>query len=161
MKLGTLAGALAIAATLALAGCASTPTAPDAEPEATPEQLATVIAAHEPEWRAIIDDVTACRAEFFTGKQVVTCWHDENDAVAEMGAAAATLAKMNSPESMKDLVRSTVTALQNAAIYDGSSCGDEGLPNLDSQKCIDDLGARGRILNGEVTETLNSWSPYL
>lgn len=139
-------------------------------PEATPEQLASVIAASEDDWRATIDGAYDCRYlwVFEADSQDVAdqlnaqaCYWDELTIGVTTQQAADELAGMTPPASMEDLVEDTIAALEAVAATDLEAiCGDAIEGRTDSPACSDAIGTRMWSYQ-ELEEALDAWRPYL
>lgn len=162
----------AIAAALILAGCAPTAT-PPAEPTSTPgptpeyateNQVASVIAAHESDWREVIDGAFECRSMWYSTPGSIpgmTCWIKEQTLITTAETAIRDLGELEIPPSMESLVESTTAVLQGIVDVDATTvCGEGVLEPVDTPECTEALGS----LTWSYTmleQELEAWAPYL
>ncbi|MEA1264581.1 hypothetical protein MicroSTF_16170 [Microbacterium sp. STF-2] len=161
---------------LLLAGCSAggdakpestvTPWVAPTPEEATPEQVASVLAEYETDWRDVIDGAIDCRFTWTvddtpTGQlQGTTCFTTEKTIGITSQLAVREWGEMEIPSSMQDLVASTSKVLGLISETDlAAVCGEDSEPN-GTQECNDALGSRNfaySMLEGE----LDKWKPYL
>lgn len=146
---------------------AETPTHSPTPGAATPEQVASIIAGEEPDWREVIDDAFDCRYLWVIGgedaiddAEAMTCYLRELTMVSTTGTAAKELQELDLPSEMEDLVSETLWSLSEISTVDlEGTCGGGSVPN-DSAECTKSLGTlSGAYLRFE--KVLNSWRPYL
>lgn len=146
---------------------AGTPT-PSPTPEAaTPEQVASIIARDEPDWREVIDNAFDCRYLWVVGgedaiddAEAMTCYLRELTMVSTTGTAAKELQELDLPSEMEHLVSETLWSLSEISTVDlEGTCGDDSVPN-DSAECNDSLGTLSGAYVG-FEKVLNKWQPYL
>lgn len=135
--------------------------------EATPEQVASVIAGQESDWRETIDGAGECRFLNVMGEgpadelQLTTCYMGELTMGVSASGAIRELNSLDVPGSMSDLVEETVRILQAVADVDlEGACGPAFSTPVDTQECSDALGSRN-VLYGLLGTTLDKWRPYL
>lgn len=135
--------------------------------EATPEQLASVIAGYEKDWRQVIKNAGDCRWDWTVADDPtaeirgMTCYMRETTISYTTETAAAEMAELTPPSSMAALVDETNTAL--AAVYDidlEGVCGDPVVGPNDTKKCSTTLGERMWAYS-QLETALDQWSPYL
>lgn len=135
--------------------------------EATPEQLASVIAGYEKDWRQVINKAGDCRWDWTVSDDAtaelrgMTCYMRETTISLTTETAAAQLAELTPPSSMTALVDDTTTAL--AAVYDidlEGVCGDPVVGPNDTKKCSTTLGERMWAYS-QLEDALDQWGPYL
>ena len=161
-----------VAAALLLAGCSASPAAeptrtptPTPTPEyATENQVASVIAAYESDWREVIDGAGECRAGwvFDPGSLPgMSCWLREQTLTTTAELTIPDLGELEIPPSMVGLVASTTAVLQGIVDVGAKTvCGDGVAEPADTPECTEALGSLNnyyRMLEGE----LDSWGPYL
>ncbi|TQO23770.1 hypothetical protein [Paramicrobacterium agarici] len=169
----------ALAASILLTGCSSTTEpateqetetstpAPVVEDSATEEQIASVIAEYEPDWRETIDGAGDCRFLWVMGgdspaddMNAMSCYLKEQTIVTTAQLVVSDLEALDIPESMSSLVTNTTNVLTSIGEVDlVGVCGEDDVP-ADTDECTDTIGT----LNGlymQLDSTLNSWSPYL
>lgn len=172
--------ALTALSLLALSGCTSAPESEPAETEAsapkpsptptveaaTPEQVASVLAAYETDWREVIDESGACRFTWTlddtpTGKlEGMACYLTEQTIGNTASIVIRDWEKLVIPESMASLVSETEAVLQDIADIDlRAACGTDAIPSS-SDECSSALGSRN-IMYGLLESKLNAWKPYL
>ncbi|WP_167131914.1 hypothetical protein [Paramicrobacterium chengjingii] len=170
----------ALVAILLLAGCASAEQPePAAEQEtetstpapevdsATEEQVASVVAEYEPDWRETIDGASDCRFLWTTGGETaaedikaMSCYLKEQTIVTTAQLVTGDLADLEIPESMSSLVTNTTNVLESIGDVDLTSvCGDGDVP-AETDECNSALGTLNALYM-QLDSTLNSWSPYL
>lgn len=141
--------------------------AEEAASEATPEQMATVIAGYEKDWREVINKAADCRWDWTISDNAaaelrgMTCYMTESTIGLTTETAAAELDALTPPGSMTALIDETDAAL--AAVYDidlEGACGDPVIGPNDSKKCSTTLGQRMWAYS-QLETALDQWSPYL
>lgn len=141
--------------------------AEEASTEATPEQLASVIAGYAKDWREVINKAADCRWDWTVADDAtaelrgMTCYMRETTISYTTETAAAELAELTPPSSMVSLVDETNAAL--AAVYDidlEGVCGDPVVGPNDAKKCSTTLGQRMWAYS-QLENALDQWSPYL
>lgn len=174
MKIRSLVAVLCLAG-MTLVGCSpasepdpattSTPSAVAAD-EATPEQVASVLAEYEPDWREVIDGAFDCRTTWTLDSSVtgqlegMSCYLREQT----MGMTAQIVLRdwsaLEIPQEMQGLVDRTSESLQVIADNDIKAvCGEDSLPAA-TNECSEALGNRSMaytLLEGK----LDAWKPYL
>lgn len=164
----TIAGAL-----IALAGCSSTAPATTQVPIPTPtieaattQQVASVLAGYEPEWREVVENATSCRVTWLlddspTGQlKGSSCFLKEKTLGITAQLVLRDWSNLAIPSSMQALVDETSQVLQQIADVDiAKECGDEFSPT-DTEECSSALGARNTLYLA-LERSLNKWSPYL
>lgn len=174
---------VAVAAAIGLAGCGgsettetaaesptpsetTTTTAPTAT-QAAPEQVASVIAGHESDWRETIDGAGDCRilkamaSTTVDEVSLMSCYTREVTMGITARNAIRDLNALDVPSSMAPLVEETTRALQAVADVDlEAACG----PPMDRPNTTDEcslaLGERF-VLYGLLESALDKWRPYL
>jgi hypothetical protein len=168
----TLLTPLSLAALL-LTGCAAESPAPEeTEPvpvveSATENQVSSVLAEYEPEWRERIEEAGDCRFTWTLGGSTIA---------EEIGADACFIAEKTMGITSQLVIRdwdALVIPQSMVAIVDDTSkviaaisevdlkllCGDEARP-ADTQACTDALGSRNFLYN-QLESELDKWAPYL
>lgn len=157
----------------ALSGCsdaspsaAPSPTEAVASNEATPEQVASVLAEYDTDWREVIDGAIDCRFTWTlddtaTGQlEGMACYTREQTMGITSQLVVRDWGEMEIPASMTDLVADTVAMLGLISEVDlAAVCGAEAVPAA-TQECTDALGSRNfaySALGGQ----LDKWKPYL
>ena len=168
----TLAFALLTGGVL-LAGCSAV-AAPVATPSetaetATPEQIASVIAENQAEWRDVAEKARECRVlwvissqlTFSQKSQAQECFTAEQSIGETAFSSYLELDAFTVPSSMGGLVDKTKVALKQIADTNvgWTVCGSEELPDL-NDKCVAALGTRYAAYPALV-KALDAWSPYL
>lgn len=171
MKIRTAAIAVLLAVA-ALTGCSSS--APEAtptptqtsDPEATPEQVASVIAEYESDWREVIDGAFDCRFTWTmddspTGQlEGMTCFTTEKTIGITAQLVTRDWAAMDVPASMQGLVDDTTEVLGRISDVDlDSVCGTDSIPSS-TQECNEALGNRNATYL-QLESQLDKWGPYL
>ena len=135
--------------------------------EATPEQVASVIAGQESDWRETIDGAGECRILNTIGEgpadelQLTTCYLGELTMGVSASHAIRGLNSLDVPGSMSGLVEETIGVLQAVADIDlEGACGPAFSTPADTQECSDALGSRF-VHYGLLGTTLDKWRPYL
>lgn len=158
--------------TPASAAPSSSPSVPSADPSpsksyATPQQLASVVAMRETDWREVIDGAYECRLLWVQeegaddpviGAQALTCHLTEGTMTmtAEMGVRE--LQALEPDPSMESLVAKTIAALQAVAAADvEGQCASEART---TPACN---GAHLAALSAysSLETALDGWKPYL
>jgi len=168
--LGIGAGILLVTALTGCSGQAQTQAgAVDEEipAEATPEQLASVIAKHESSLRGAIGSKADCRAaqgyaalsDASTTEIAAAedCMRVLTAAAADAGTAAAELSSLPVPASMTDLVEDTTRYLDQVHSIDlATICGGAPYgPQCTSEDLEFDLAYK------RLEQQLDAWGPYL
>lgn len=165
----------AVLLTALLTGCTSggvpEPEPTTAEPAveyATENQVASVIAKYESDWREVIEGAGECRLGWTTASsddvqaslEGFTCYTREKTMGATTQLAVDELDALDIPPSMDALVSSTSTTLKVLAGAElESSCGEDGSPDTSSDACTSTLG----MLNtgyAVLEQDLDAWRPY-
>lgn len=163
--------ALALLAVLTLGGCA--PAAPEPEatptptvPSATPEQVASVLAEYETDWRETIDQSGDCRFIWVLGTSLademkgMTCYLREQTIGLTAQIVIRDWSTMAIPDSMAKLVDDTREVLDQIGKIDlKANCGSDAVPS-DEDVCNAALGARNGLY-GQLEGKLDAWGPYL
>jgi hypothetical protein len=152
---------------LVLAGCSAAPPEPTEPPSATPEQVASVIAEYESDWRETIEGAGTCRFlwSFPSGSvndeiESYTCYLIEQTIGSTSVIAVRNLNELVIPESMVDLVDETRDALTAISDIDlAAVCGTEETP-ANETPCNTALGSRMQAYL-TLERVLDSWGPYL
>jgi hypothetical protein len=154
---------------LALSGCAVQPTAQAfptvrAKPDATPQEVASVIAKYSKQWQGTIDKGGECRAEWIfspTDIEASTCYLDETTTGLDAQIAVRDLGRLRVPKSMNSLVNSTTGILTSIGAIDlETACGKLGALDFTTQKCTDAVASRFALYT-QLDTQLRAWSPYL
>jgi hypothetical protein len=161
------AAAVALAALVVTTGCSSAqPAAPTPTPTATyasENQVASVIAEYESDWRETIDSASSCRLGYVTGADPASdyvCKTREETIGITAQLATRDLRKLNVPKSMASLVDGTDDALSAISRNDVKLlCGDDGWGG-DDTTCNSALASRYAAYQ-ELEAKLDAWSPYL
>lgn len=173
-RVGALAGS--VVALGMLAGCgaaepaAPTPTAstePAAVVEATPEQVASVLAEYEPEWREVIDAAGDCRFTWTIGGDTPTsqlegmsCYTREQTIGITAQLVPRDWAALEIPSSMQGLVDDTTEVLSLISDVDlAAVCGADSVP-ANTPECTAAIGSRN-VSYGLLESQLDAWKPYL
>lgn len=163
--------ALASASVLTITGCTAASSVPEPSPSAvayaTENQVASVIAGYEPDWREVIEDSANCRflwvlggSTFAEEVEAMTCFIQEKTMGVTAQIVIRDLGKLEIPPSMAELVGDTNVQLQAIADIDLELlCGSEDVPS-DAAECTEALGSRNFVY-GVLDGTLDKWSPYL
>lgn len=168
--MAAVAGALLL---LPIAACseseqpATEPANPVASSEATPEQLASVIAAHESTWREAIAAQQDCKsAQGYAALADATptekaaaedCLQSLIAAGQEAGTATSELRALEAPQSMQVLVDDTVKYLDQIADADLETiCGGEPY----GAACVTEDTAFV-LAYKRLEQQLDAWGPYL
>ncbi|MDF9716044.1 hypothetical protein [Nocardioides sp. ChNu-99] len=188
MKWVTKAQGLVVAAAL-VAGCSgessdggeadSTPSASASPQEqettdevetATPEQLASIIAGGQSDWRAVIDTASGCRLLWTTAYrntdpavdlEAKSCYMREIVLNSTSGDALYEMEALTPPESMEDLVSETEAVLREISTADlEPDCGPPLELPATSTRCNQTLGEL-YVAYLDLEEALDSWTPYL
>lgn len=140
---------------------------PTESPEATPEQLASVIAGKEAEWREVIDAALDCRFDWTLADPAdaaevngITCYLRELTIGYTAATAIDDLANLTPPASMESLVTATNEALTTIRDIDlEAACGEPvSLPDR-SEACTSALGLRSSAYTN-LESVLDQWGPY-
>ncbi|WP_146197529.1 hypothetical protein [Promicromonospora sp. AC04] len=146
---------------------AKTATSP-AQPEtATPEQLASIIAGNETDWRETIDGAGECRMLWVVPSDdaavqanAFSCYLREQTIVLSTGNAARDLRELAPPNDMRSTYDETLSALDEISSVDLTGvCGEDSVP-ADSDECIQTLGTLFAAYNG-FESVLDQWKPYI
>lgn len=160
-------------ALVAMSGCASAPAAvptPTPTPEsATPEQVASIIAEYEADWREVVENATMCRLHWVMGETAldeaegVVCYMREQTIVITAELVLRDLATVVVPDSMSELVDETTQALSAvAAVPLTAACGEEfEVPDLDDEDCSEAAGDLLFAYDFLLDSVLEKWRPYL
>ena len=163
--------ALSIGSLLLLAGCATPQPNTEVSPvpdtsEATTEQVASVLAAYEPDWREVIDKAGECRAIWSFGStpaddlQGMSCYLREQTIGNTAQLVIRDWGELEVPSSMTDIVADTEAILQQVAEVDLTTiCGADEAP-AEEKTCNEALGSRNFLYSLLETQ-LDAWSPYL
>lgn len=166
-----LGAALMVVAALTLAGCAGEtsevapePTPTEAEVVAASEnEVTSVIAEYEPDWRETIDGAGGCRFDWVMNPGQISnmsCYLQEQTMTITAQLVVRDWGEMVIPESMSGIVDDTTAVLEKIGAVDlKAACGEEAEPN-DTDECSTALGTLN-VLYGQLEGELNSWSPYL
>lgn len=158
----------------ALAGCsAQVPTepvaisasaAPSADPAASENQVASVIAEREADWREVIDNAITCRTDWALspGKMSnLSCYLQEQTIINTAQLALRDFADLKVPASMSSLVDSTTVVLEQIGAVDlQGACGEGMVEPADSPECNEALGTLN-FLYMTLGDKLDAWGPYL
>lgn len=137
---------------------------------ATENQVASVIAKREPDWREFIEGRSGCKLLWEMERQGVadlaqslgaaTCFLDMKTFVTTVQTAAIELDELVPPPSMEMLVADMSKVLSAIGGYDlDADCGSESIP-ADTSLC--DLMLTGMDVNSlRLEDELNAWGPYL
>lgn len=136
--------------------------------EATPEQLASVIAGELSFFREVIDKAGDCRFLWATGGSTTieeieasTCYVDEVTSTLRAEITARDLRELTPPASMQSLYADTLSVLDDlAAVEIESTCGDPFDGPIDTEECSQMLGSLYNHYN-TLDRILESWGPYL
>lgn len=172
-RVGALAAS--VAAVAMLVGCgatesaAPTPTATaeaEAVAEATPEQVASVLAEYEPDWREVIDAAFDCRFTWTmddtpTGQlEGMACYTREQTIGITAQLVPRDWAAMEIPASMQGLVDDTTEVLSLISGVDlAAICGADSVP-ASTPECNEAVGGRN-VAYGLLESQLDAWAPYL
>ncbi len=171
-----------VALALALTGCtattdAETTTSPKPTPTAvtveepataTVQQVASVIAAHDADFRETDEAAWDCRSAFIDA---------ETDPIAELDATSCfanrvtstmwaqitirDLAALEVPAELVPLVNETVAMMELLAELDLSVCGEQfDVPDLGDEECNGAITS-SEVYLGSIVGTLDKWRPYL
>lgn len=163
---------VAVLAAIVLTGCAASPVPEAAESSpssdlATENQVASVLAEYEPEWRERIAESASCRFTWTLGGATIAeeisadaCYIAETT----MGITAQLVVRdwneLRIPPSMSSLVEDTSKILTAIGDIDlATICGTEARP-ADTPECTEALGSRN-FFYGLLDSQLDKWSPYL
>jgi hypothetical protein len=149
----------------ALAGCSSAPPEPTEPPTATPEQVASVIAEYETDWRETTEGAGSCRFlwSFPSGSiadeiEGMSCYLVEQTIGSTSVIAVRNLDALDIPDSMIDLVVETRIALTAISDVDlPAVCGTEEVP-ANETTCNTALGSRMQAYL-TLEGVLDSWGP--
>jgi hypothetical protein len=138
------------------------------EATATPEQVASVIAGAENDWREVIDEEFDCRFSWTMQQDDpadkanrMSCYMREVTVGITAQNAIEALARLKVPGSMTSLVNETTTALDSVAYLQLEAvCGDALDGPQDTKACNGALGQRMSAYTTLKT-VLDKWSPYL
>jgi hypothetical protein len=142
---------------------------PEAVVTATPQQVASVIAGMEGDWREVVDEAGECRFTWVLGDDDdpadritgMTCYMRETTIGYTAQTAMESLADLNVPDSMSSLVDETNMALQNVVDVDLEPvCGEATEGPNDSKPCDRALGQRMGAYSS-LENVLDKWGPYL
>lgn len=181
MRLG-LRQLTVIGLALGLAGCGSGGTAEPPMPTTTPtttptptptptvaaateQQVASVIATYESDWRKTIDSAGECRFRWVTDPGSIegtTCWWNEGAIVLSAGNASRQLDELTAPPSMEGIVGDTIAVLDAITSTDlATACGDT-LASAPSETdvCTEALGSL-MPLYADLETQLDAWGPYM
>jgi hypothetical protein len=163
----------ALAVLLALTGCSASPTAaettvgtPSSAPTptyATENQVASVIAEYETDWRETMDEAGGCRFDWTMSPGSITgfaCYLNEQTMSTTSELVLLDLDALDIPPSMTALVADTTAVLQLIVDKDlKGNCGEAEEP-ADTQECTDTLGGLNFLYN-TLEGRLDAWKPYL
>lgn len=162
--------AAVVAVVFAVTGCAATASVDEApQPvEATENQVASVIAEYEEDWRAVSVEAAECRLVWtldspddpLSNAKGTSCYLREQTATIRAELAIRDLNRLVIPSSMEELVSDTIATLQplsNANIVE--VCGDEAWP-ANTDECNKALGSLFAYYN-TLDSALDRWRPYL
>lgn len=146
---------------------ATTTTPTPTETTATPQQLASVVAGYEADWRDTIDGAAECRVlwampsdDNLEQMQAATCWAREQTIVLNAGNASRDLQELDAPGSMTDLYADTLVALDSIKAVDlNGACGTDTLPSM-ADECYSTLGDL-YVKYSDLETILDQWGPYL
>lgn len=173
---------MTLLAALALAGCGTdskpattsassttAPAAPSPSPSfATENEVASVIAGYEKDWREVAEKAGPCRFKYVLKEdgplaqtERMTCYTNEVTAAISAKNAMRDLAQLDVPPSMTPLVEETNKALQLLVDADlESACGPAMQEPNGTKKCDTAMGAQ-MLGYDMVTNALDKWGPYL
>ncbi|MBS0231740.1 MAG: hypothetical protein JSS52_11365 [Proteobacteria bacterium] len=165
----------ALLTVLLLAGCSpagpadleSAPTPTPTPVEATPQQVASVIAQYVPDWQKVVDGSNDCRFTWVLDKETpagkvngMACYHREQTIGTTAQLVLRDWSKLKIPASMSSIVGSTSKTLQAIAAIDLKAvCGEGSLP-AETPECTSAIGSRN-FLYTTLKGQLAAWSPYL
>ena len=137
-------------------------------PAATENEVASVIAGYEQDWREVIDDAGECRVAWTMRDsdpaqkaRRLTCYMRETAMGTTATLARRDLGNLAIPDSMSGLVKDTTKALRAVANVDlEAKCGGPFEGPKGSKECARALGSRMWTYDSLET-VLNKWSPYL
>lgn len=140
----------------------------EAPATATPEQVASVIAGRESDWREVIDEAFDCRFSWTMPEDDpadkadrMSCYMREVTAGITAQTTIEALAELNVPASMASLVDETNTVLHSVAdVQLEAVCGDALDGPKDTKACDLALGERMGAYTALET-VLDKWGPYL
>lgn len=140
----------------------------EAAATATPEQLASVIAGVESDWREVVDQAGDCRFSWVMAQDDpaekanrMTCYMREVTAGYTSQTTIESLAELNVPDSMTSLVDETNAALQSVVDVELEAvCGEATEGPKDTKACDRALGERMGAYNS-LERVLDKWGPYL
>lgn len=140
-----------------------TPTPTPTVEAATPEQVASVLAEYEPDWREVIDAAGECRFGYVMGDEELeyaSCYIREQTIVITSQLVGRDWSEMDIPASMTGLVLDTTGVLHEIGSVDlTGACGEDLFPN-DSESCTSALGTLYTHYL-ELESQLDAWAPYL
>lgn len=160
------------AQTTSQAPAAATPTTDAAEAptavEATPQQLASIIAGEVPFFREVIDNAGDCRFLWVTGGssaieeiEASTCYVREVTATLRAEITARNLRELTPPASMQSLYDDSLSVLDDiGGVEIEAACGDPFDGPIDTEECSQTLGGLYNHYN-TLDRVLASWGPYL
>lgn len=183
MRIKTIITLLGIVGLFSLAGCGSgneadvrTPAAEQTTPSvtvteeqtATPQELASVVAAYEQDWRDTVAGAGECRVEWVVADESdptslaksLTCFTREKTIVLSTQIVARDLRELNPPASMQSIYDDTIATLDDVASSDlEGECGNGNAP-ADTSECSAVLGSLMHSYD-ELERILDSWAPYM
>lgn len=165
IAVGCTAGLLLLVGCGASQSVEATQSATPTPTQATPEQVANVIAKGEGAWRAAIDGAADCRSLWATGgddatseAQATTCYLHESAATSASKTAIQDLEEISIPDSMEPLVEDTLAALQWVMDVDmDGRCGIDGSATTGCSTAIGEASPAYVALDTQLA----AWSPYL
>ncbi|WP_159792594.1 hypothetical protein [Puerhibacterium puerhi] len=184
MRAGTLVATAAMAV-MALSGCSggdtsvpaatqpaaeTTSSAPAETPTpqtSTPEQLASIIAGQESDWRETIDGSGECRILWVLESDdpvdqanAYSCYLREQTIVMSASNAGRDLRALTPPAEMSSLYNSTLGQLDAISAVDlTGACGQDSSP-AKSDGCNASLGELYAHYN-LLEDVLDQWKPYM
>lgn len=168
MKKLILPGLLAIAL---LTGCspvapATTPSPTPTPETATPQQVASVLAQYQSDWREVVTGAGECRFTWTidtspTAKiKGMSCYLKEQTIGITSQLVMRDWKKLTIPSSMKTIVDNTSVILTGIAAIDLKTVCGTGTVPTEAPECNSALGSRYSLYS-QLGRQLDAWSPYL
>ncbi len=141
----------------------------EASAEATPEQLASIIAQYEEDWRAVIEGRIGCSSAQLRANlsdatpgekaEATDCLQAMRNMSSTAGTASTELGKLATPSSMADLVAETRKYLDQISATDlDTICGGEPFGSAD---CTAADTTAFEMAHIRLDQQLDAWGPYL